>query len=93
LSTTQVDVTDSADAGPWVQTTMKVTHGASGESRKLSHYWYTGWPDHGVPATAAPVLAFLRAVRLDTKGSTVRPYLVSYLGVGVFFEEDSCVSG
>lgn len=43
--------------------------------RKLSHFWYTGWPDHGVPATAAPVLGFLRAVRRETKDS-LAPILV-----------------
>ena len=37
--------------------------------REVKHFWYTGWPDHGVPETAAPVIQFLRTVREHSAGS------------------------
>jgi hypothetical protein len=54
---------------------MTITNKVAGETRKVEHFWYTGWPDHGVPASAQPVLMFLRAVRDATTGSA-SPILV-----------------
>jgi len=63
-----VTVVDSVDCGAWILTTMSLVKGEEPE-RTVKHFWYTGWPDHGVPDTAAPVIAFLRAVRQETADS------------------------
>jgi len=34
----------------YVYTMLKATRG--GESRRVDHFWYNTWPDHGVPKTA-----------------------------------------
>ena len=31
---------------------------------EIKHYFYTGWPDHGVPQFATSVIALIRKVRL-----------------------------
>merc|ERR1719183_2112236 len=54
---------------------MKLTDLGVNQSREIKHFWYTGWPDHGVPDTAGPVIEFLRAVRGATSGSA-SPILV-----------------
>lgn len=28
-------------------------------SREVNHFWFTGWPDHGVPMSAKSVIEFL----------------------------------
>ena len=52
---------------------MTLTNTQDNTSRTIKHFWYTGWPDHGVPASAAPVIRFLRAVKKDTLTTKVRP--------------------
>eukprot|EP00038_Savillea_parva_P008410 m.176770 g.176770 ORF g.176770 m.176770 type:complete len:382 (+) comp14232_c0_seq1:151-1296(+) len=76
-----VTVTDSADCGTWILTTMTVSKGDA-PARTLKHFWYTGWPDHGVPETAAPVIAFLRAVRAETSGSRAPILVHCSAGIG-----------
>ncbi|EDQ86792.1 uncharacterized protein MONBRDRAFT_38265 [Monosiga brevicollis MX1] len=34
----------------YVRTLLEIEH-TSGESRKVMHFWYNTWPDHGVPRT------------------------------------------
>eukprot|EP00035_Acanthoeca_spectabilis_P021111 m.436396 g.436396 ORF g.436396 m.436396 type:complete len:381 (-) comp17968_c0_seq1:174-1316(-) len=63
-----VTLSDAVDCGAWILTTLTLTKGDA-PPRTVKHFWYTGWPDHGVPDTAAPVIAFLRAVRMETSGS------------------------
>ena len=29
----------------------------------MTHYYFLGWPDHGVPDFATPLIAFIRRVR------------------------------
>lgn len=75
-----VTVTDAVDCGAWILTSMQVEkEGAPG--RQLKHFWYTGWPDHGVPDTAAPVIDFLRAVRKET--SSVRSPILVHCSAGI----------
>lgn len=71
----KLEITDTQDCGEWVHTTMSLTNSEAKETRKVQHFWYTGWPDHGVPATAAPVIGFLQHIRKATTGST-SPILV-----------------
>jgi tyrosine-protein phosphatase non-receptor type 7 len=40
-----------------------VTHREKLVSREVTHYWFTAWPDHGVPASTQPALDFLTHVR------------------------------
>ena len=28
-------------------------------NREILHYWFIGWPDHGVPSSTEPVIDFL----------------------------------
>ena len=41
----------------------------SGQSRKVTHFHYTAWPDHGVPDYATSILAFHRRVMREHKPS------------------------
>jgi len=68
-----VNVLDEVDSGPWVLSTFRVDNGS--ETRTVKHFWYTGWPDHGVPETARDVIEFLRAVKEET-GTSKAPILV-----------------
>jgi len=34
-------------------TLSKLRYETNGETRTVSHYWYTAWPDHGVPEDAS----------------------------------------
>ncbi len=40
------------------RTYLRITKGA--EQRLVSHFWYTEWPDHGVPTNLANVLRMLK---------------------------------
>lgn len=65
-----VEVIDEVDySGIWVLSTFNVSKG--NETRQAKHFWYTGWPDHGVPETACDVIEFLRAVKRETETNTV----------------------
>ena len=50
--------------------------------RKIGHFWYTAWPDHGVPKASDrslypdDILAMLRTVRKFTKNMKDRPTVV-----------------
>ena len=37
----------------------------SGKARKLTHFHYTGWPDHGVPDYATSILTFHKRIMKD----------------------------
>eukprot|EP00037_Helgoeca_nana_P032290 m.413148 g.413148 ORF g.413148 m.413148 type:complete len:381 (-) comp29027_c0_seq1:1326-2468(-) len=76
-----VTVADSVDCGPWILTTLTLVKG-SDAPRTVKHFWYTGWPDHGVPETAAPVIAFLRAVRVETANSRAPILVHCSAGIG-----------
>lgn len=43
-------------------------------SREVTHFWFTGWPDHGVPSSCLSVMEFLVCIRKhmsDMPGPTV----------------------
>ena len=44
-------------------------------SRELTQFWFTGWPDHGVPSAEA-VLEFLLHVRKHTSFDVPGPIVV-----------------
>lgn len=39
----------------------------SGKTRKITHFLYTAWPDHGVPETASEMLSFRHTVKATYK--------------------------
>jgi len=77
-----VELVDSEDCGEWVKSVMKLTNREVGKSLQINHFWYTGWPDHGVPETAGPVIEFLRAVRKATGGSPAPILVHCSAGIG-----------
>ena len=52
------------------------------DKRKLSHYYFQSWPDHGVPRYATALLGFIRAVRKTHFPSDPSP-LVVHCSAGV----------
>ncbi|CAI7996222.1 Tyrosine-protein phosphatase non-receptor type 7 [Geodia barretti] len=40
-----------------------VTHREKLVSREVTHFWFTAWPDHGVPSSTEPALQFLSHIR------------------------------
>ena len=44
-------------------------------SREVTHFWFTGWPDHGIPTSPQSVVEFLLHIRkhmnLDMPGPIV----------------------
>lgn len=76
-----VEVIDEVDySGIWVLSTFNVSKG--NETRQAKHFWYTGWPDHGVPETACDVIEFLRAVKRETETNTAPILVHCSAGIG-----------
>eukprot|EP00039_Didymoeca_costata_P031375 m.34436 g.34436 ORF g.34436 m.34436 type:complete len:397 (+) comp8723_c0_seq2:118-1308(+) len=80
----KLEVKDSEDCGHWILSSWTLTNTQSSESRDIFHFWYTGWPDHGVPSTPAPVIEFLRDVQGKAKDINVSVFILSYL-IRIFF--------
>ncbi|KAF6030239.1 hypothetical protein EB796_011453 [Bugula neritina] len=38
----------------------------NGEKRRVRQYHYTAWPDHGVPDTMSPFIAFYKKIKTET---------------------------
>ena len=43
---------------------------------KVTHMFYTAWPDHGVPHNTMSLISFLRRVRKEHPASLTTPLLV-----------------
>lgn len=43
----QLTTTEVVDHGDFVVTRINLSNGH--ETRQISHFWFTAWPDHGVP--------------------------------------------
>ena len=56
-----VTLAGAVDCGEYIATELVLT--LRGVTRAISHFWYTGWPDHEAPTTAASVLDLLHRVR------------------------------
>ncbi len=63
-----VAVEQATDCGEYIVTDLILTH--HNEKRLVTHYWYTGWPDHEAPASAVSVLDLLHRVRARTPPGT-----------------------
>lgn len=59
----------SVNRGKYDVTELMLKHVASGQTHKVCHYWFKGWPDHGVPTTqtgefeTGSLIEMLKAVR------------------------------
>ena len=58
-----------------LQIVYYMQHTGEGSSRKVIHYHFTSWPDHGVPEYAGPILNYLRRINAQHK-PTKGPILV-----------------
>ena len=69
--------TKSTFEGPiFTETTLTLSMaGASGETREVKHFWYTDWPDHGVPTGTAGAVSMLAAVR-ECSDEPKQPWVV-----------------
>ena len=47
----------------FITTTLQITNVNTGESRLVSHFQFSSWPDYGVPDSALAMLNFLERVR------------------------------
>ena len=55
------DEVDETNLPNFVRRTMRITVGD--QTRKLTHFQYLAWPDHGVPDSPKTVMQMLRQVR------------------------------
>lgn len=39
--------------------------------REVTHFWYLGWPEKGIPSEANSIIAFLIEARSYMKSSTI----------------------
>uniref|UniRef100_A0A2P2I4C4 Tyrosine-protein phosphatase non-receptor type 9 n=1 Tax=Hirondellea gigas TaxID=1518452 RepID=A0A2P2I4C4_9CRUS len=58
--------TDVLHDSDFITTTLRITEIKSGDSRLVSHFQFSSWPDYGVPDSAVAMLDFLERVR-DTQ--------------------------
>eukprot|EP00795_Rhopilema_esculentum_P011401 gene11401-21599_t len=61
------------DAGGYVITKLYISHGKFlEESRLITHYWFTSWPDHKVPKSCSDIISLAKDVRsaVDTAQHT-----------------------
>lgn len=61
-------------------TRLKCTY--QGECRDLNHYWWTKWPDKGVPETSNGIAAFIEAIRLSQKDADGPAVIHCSAGIG-----------
>ena len=47
----------------YTKTILYISYQGSAESRKITHFWFTSWPDHKVPDDTRPILSLIQEVR------------------------------
>lgn len=58
-----VTLISTKDAGAYVHSMLQVRSKGEVECRKVDHFWYRAWPDHGVPEDPGGLLGMLGEVR------------------------------
>jgi len=79
----------------FIETHLRISKGD--EDRLVRHYWFTDWPDHGVPKSATNVINMLLEVQRFCKESltTGPPVVHCSAGIGrtgTFIAIDHCIS-
>ena len=46
------------------------------QTRRIAHFWYDSWPDHGAPKVTKPVTDMLTAVKARSAGGSAHPWVV-----------------
>ncbi|EGD83237.1 tyrosine phosphatase RQ [Salpingoeca rosetta] len=82
-TTFTVRTVEDVDCEDYVLTTFSLQHIPSGETVNISHYWFTSWPDHGVPDETWPVLDFVGAVRKHANHSHDAAPIVVHCSAGI----------
>lgn len=82
--------TTAVNEGPAYTTTyLEVQHSETNETRKMAHYWFTAWPDHGVPrledGTPDPtaILFMMRDARRWERQNNIRTPMMIHCSAGV----------
>ncbi|KAI0229775.1 Tyrosine-protein phosphatase 10D [Lamellibrachia satsuma] len=67
----KVEILSENKTVDWIVSTMKVSLGS--QSRNITHFHYTAWPDFGVPDNPQSLIGFVRLVRrsLDPVGGPI----------------------
>eukprot|EP00049_Salpingoeca_infusionum_P012780 m.237413 g.237413 ORF g.237413 m.237413 type:complete len:385 (+) comp15269_c0_seq2:1230-2384(+) len=78
----------------YILTELRVSKGS--EHKTVNHYWFTDWPDHGVPANTTNVIMMLRDVRRHcaSEGGRGPPVVHCSAGIGrtgTFIAIDHCI--
>jgi len=79
----KVSVIDPKDEDPFSEMTKKelsLIYLPSGEERKVTHFQYTAWPDHGLPPNTA---AFLDLTEQCNKANTSKGPIIVHCSAGI----------
>lgn len=71
----RIEASKVAPLGDYTETSITLTHKKSGETRQVHHFWYTAWPDHGVPTNTEGAADMLAAVR-EYSSDADQPWVV-----------------
>eukprot|EP00912_Choanoflagellata_sp_UC4_P001584 UC4_evm1s1006 len=62
---------------------LRVINTKTNDHRDVAHYWYTAWPDHGVPARIDPILKMLKAVNMDAARRNAKAPILVHCSAGI----------
>eukprot|EP01147_Barroeca_monosierra_P007420 gene7420-9771_t len=74
---------DDMDCGDYILTKLKVDNKKTNDCFHVSHFWFTSWPDHGVPEVSWPLLDFVTTVRKEANRITPTTPIVVHCSAGI----------
>ncbi|XP_053722624.1 receptor-type tyrosine-protein phosphatase H-like isoform X2 [Synchiropus splendidus] len=79
-----VSVDSQTEETNWTLKDITVKHSSTSEQRRVKHFHFTAWPDHGVPQTTSVLIKFRRLVRqhIQEEMSTAPTVVHCSAGVG-----------